>query len=571
MWLLIETSLVVIAVTIAFRFPALGSRWFGRVERACGEFARRRRLAVVIAAVLPVVARLILLPLMPVPTPGGEDEFSYLLAADTFAHGRITNPPHPMWMHLESLHILQQPTYASMYFPAQGLFLAVGQVIFGTPWAGVLISTGVMCGAICWMLQGWLPARWALLGGLIAVMRLGVFSYWANNYSGGAPAAIGGALVLGAFPRIKRRQRVRDALLMAIGLVILANSRPYEGLVFSLPLGAAMLAWLLGKHGPSLKVSVRDVVLPVVLVLTLAAAAMGYYNWRVTGNPFLMPEQLSLDIYHSDRAFLWQSPGPQLDYHHKELRDFDVYWLQKFRQARSIGGAVFSLWAKMVWIWFFFLGPALTFPILACVAIVPYGFPWSRVSPRIRLWLRICGVLMIGLLLEFYFEPHYVSFIAGLVLVLVLTTMRYLRHWEWRGRPTGVFMVRAVPMICLVMALLRVGAMPLHILNAAPQPQTWCYTLRGNTERARILGELMRSPGRHLVIVRYGPTYDINTKWEWVYNEADIDNTKVVWAREMGEHRDRELISYFKDRHVWLVEPDKAPPRLSAYAFPAGR
>src|SRR2546427_9276571 len=113
-----------------------------------------------------------------------------------------------------------------MFHPAQCLFIAAGQLIFGLPFWGVWLSAGLMCAAICWMLQAWLPPSWALLGGLLAVVRLGSFSYWANSYWGGAVPAIGGALVLGALPRIKRHQRVRDSLLMGFGLAILANSRP---------------------------------------------------------------------------------------------------------------------------------------------------------------------------------------------------------------------------------------------------------------------------------------------------------------------------------------------------------
>src|SRR5689334_8330573 len=108
-----------------------------------------------------------LLPWMPPPKPGIQDEFSNLLAGQTFSLGRLTNPPHPMWVHFETIHVLSQPTYASKYPPAMGLLFAFGQTVFGDPWIGVLLSSAVLCSSVCWALQGWIAPAWALVGTLL--------------------------------------------------------------------------------------------------------------------------------------------------------------------------------------------------------------------------------------------------------------------------------------------------------------------------------------------------------------------------------------------------------------------
>src|SRR5947209_16631586 len=216
----IEICLSVMVILWAFAFPHFGSRWFGCIESRFSLFAQRRALSVMAVGTLAVVARLAVLPVLPIPSPAIHDEFCYLLMADTFAHERLANPTHPMWAHFETFHVNQVPTYVSKYFPAQGIFLAIGQIVFGHPFWGVLLSSALMCAAICWMLQAWMPPSWALLGGILAVVRLGTFIYWAKSHSGGAFAALGGALVLGALPRIKEKQRARDAAWMGIGLAL---------------------------------------------------------------------------------------------------------------------------------------------------------------------------------------------------------------------------------------------------------------------------------------------------------------------------------------------------------------
>jgi len=153
-----------------------------RLERRLGAVARRKWLAIVAVGLAPLLLRALLLPWLPPPNPRVQDEFSHLLVADTFAHGRLVNPVHPMWVHFESMHILVKPVYASVFPVAQGLVMAVGQVLTRQPWTGVWLSVGFMCAALCWMLQGWVSPGWALLGGALAVARFGVFSYWMNSY-----------------------------------------------------------------------------------------------------------------------------------------------------------------------------------------------------------------------------------------------------------------------------------------------------------------------------------------------------------------------------------------------------
>ena len=559
----IEICLAAIAVALAYIAPNLGARWFERVQYLSLQLAGHRNLAVVTVGLAALAARLAVLPILPIPQPAAHDEFSHLLIADTFAHGRLTNPTHPMWVHFETFHVNQQPTYASMYFPAQGAFLAIGQVVFGHPFWGVWLSVGLMCAAICWMLQGWMPAGWALLGGFLAVARLATFSYWTNTYYGGAVAVLGGALVLGALPRIKRQQRVRDALLMGLGLALLANTRPYESLFFCLPIAAVLLIWMFGRSAPPLLLSLRRVLLPLSLVLAIAVGAMGYYFWRVTGSPIRIPYQVNISAYHLV-YFPWQKLQPAALYRHAVMKQFyqGPPVLDSYGQVHR--HPLLWILLKPLPLVIFFLGPVLLLPVLAWIAIRPRRSLMKTTSRNTRFLLLVCGCTMIGLTLPIYLPmAHYAAPMTAAVYALVLQSMRYVRLWKWDGKPSGLFLVRAVPVICLGLLPVRAAASALHIPVPVTIIHTWYSEDPHNIQRARVINRLEREPGQHLVFVRYEPEHEIFL--DWVYNSADIDSAKVVWARDMGAGGNRELIEYFKARRVWLVEPDETPLRLAPY------
>jgi hypothetical protein len=209
--------------------------------------------------------------------------------------------------------------------------LAVGQLL-GHPWIGVLLSNAAMCALIVWMLQAWIPPRWAFLGGVIACLQLSIASYWMNSYWGGAPAAAGGALLFGSLGRIRRSGRLRDALLMGLGIAILANSRPMEGFVACIPSAVYLLWWLAGriKTRVEVRARVRNVFLPLMALLLLLGSFMAYYNWRLTGNPLLLPHVLNTNTYVTAPIFLWQHPKPPLHYRNAQFESFYGVWERNY-------------------------------------------------------------------------------------------------------------------------------------------------------------------------------------------------------------------------------------------------
>lgn len=547
-----EWLLCVLGVLLMILAPLRPWAWSASLADRFVRLAARKRTAVAICGVLPVIVRLAMLGMYPVPIPSIHDEFSHLLLGDTLAHGRMSNPPHPMWQHFESIHLIQQPTYSSMYPPAQGMFLAAGEVVFHEPWVGVLLSVGLMFAAICWMMQQWMPPAWALYGTLIAIARIGLFGPWIDSYLGGAVPAIGGALVFGSIPRLREPgSRTIHSFLFGLGVVILMNSRPFEGAVLSLGAFLYVLPSLMRRIRSGGLIASRAVWAPALILVACGFLFTGYYSWRVTGSPLKMPYAVNRDTYGwpENLAFL---PVHTVTSRHKVLKDMYTMEVQRRATLKKWDAFVADKAVRLFENWAFFIGPLLTIPLLAAIGHFR--------DPRIRPLLLFIGVIAFLNLFQLVLYPYHLGPVVAIMFALVAQGLRWIYKTLSNVRPAaGYMMALTLPVFLLLAGVMKREAdyigLPLTYWERATEPH--------GTVRSHLQEWLSSRSRKQLVLVRYKRNHSPNQ--EWVYNLADIDASKVVWAREMDEKSDAELVKYYKDREVWLLQADNWPQHLVHY------
>jgi hypothetical protein len=532
------------------------------IERRLRRLASRRGLSIVLVSLVAFFGSAIpylfhsrsLRPFSSWSFFSAYDEYSYLLAADTYARGRLTNPTHEMWRHFEARAVNHRPTYQSMYPPGQGMFLALGQWLTGHPIVGVWISMALACGATGYLLQAWFPPRWALLGALLPALHGRMLLEWGGTYWGGAVAMLGGALVFGALRRIWNRPRARDSFLLALGLALLSNSRPFEGLVASLPALVVLAAWLFREKRFPPGVRLTRVVVPILAALAVTFAGIGHYNERVTGSPWTMPYQTYLAAYPDNKTFVWEldrsepEPEPSRPEENPVPSEsgppYREWWIAAYNRLVWNSKWVVATTFKLAIQWAFYLGPVLTVPLLA----LPFGIGnrWT--------WLALgtIGLTLLAVLTTSAGLPHYLAPVASLLFAVVVQGSRSLASWRRSGRRVGRYWVPTLALLWPIQLILLSIVHPL-----------WLKPLRWGEPRARLRAELEAMEGNHLVMVRYRKGHVFYQ--EWVYNQADIDGARVVWAHELSPESNQRLLAYFVNRRVWLVEPDLDPPTLVPY------
>jgi hypothetical protein len=509
----------------------------GALEPVARRFADRTAWCMLLLFALPIVLRLALLPHFPIPTPGGADDYSYILLADTLRHFRLANPTHPMHNFFETVFVLQQPTYSSIYSPGPGLALALGWDLLGHPWAGVALGVGAFCALSYWMLRGWTTPGWALAGGLLTVAEFGPLNEWMNIYWGGAVSAAAGCLAFGALPRLRNQPTRRDAILLGAGLGIHMLTRPFESIFLWIAAAAFLLPdWRkLAKFAPDAALSV----LPAV-ALTL------FHAHAVTGSWTTIPYAESRYQYGVPTTFTFQ-PAPVA---HNDLTAQQRLTYEGQTEVHDSAGPFFDRWAVRLRFYRFFL-------LAPLYLALPFFLTHLR-EPRF-IWLAATVLLFtLGTTFYPYFFPQYVAATACLLLLAAILGIERLSRISPEGARLLLYLAGAH--FLFFYGLHALGNDRIYI--AMRHFESWDYVNSGDPEgRLAIDRQLAAIPGKKLVFVRYSPQHQFH---EWIHNAADIDRAPVVMALDRISDN-ATLRKYYPDRSVWLLEPDAKPVRLAPY------
>ncbi len=548
------SDFIELIVTLLLVVCALVWNPFTRLRVAA--LAHKTAYCMLLLAALPIALRLLLLPNHPVPVPEIYDEFSHLLAADTLLHFRLANPPHAFPQFFETFFVLQQPTYSSIYPLGQGLLLALGRVISGCAWTGVLLAEGALCAFCYWMLRAWATPCWALLGGLLAVIEFGPLNTWMNSYWGGALAAAAGCLVFGALPRLMVSARTRDAALLGIGFGIHLLTRQFETTLLFL---SVLLFLVMVPQNRRRLLQLRRPAAVAMLCVAPAIALTLLQNKAVTHSWLTLPEQLSQYQYGVPTTLTIQAlpiphhpltPEQQLDYKAQSLThgpDTDTlarYWSRLAYRVRYYR--------------FFFL-PELYLPAIAFL---------FALRERRFLWVACTlAIFALGTNLFPYLLVHYLAAVTCLFVLVSVTGLHRLSQLTFRRVPIGRQPARLIAFLCIAHFVFWYGFHLFENPQSAPgvlQYETWdAINHRTVDSRTEVDKQLAVVPGKQLVFVRYWPQHIF--QHEWVWNRADIDGSRIVFARDRGPDEDKQLQHYYPDRKVWLLEPDFRPPRLTPY------
>jgi hypothetical protein len=288
------------------------------------------------------------------------------------------------------------------------------------------------------------------------------------------------------------------------------------------------------------------------LVVLPAAGLLLAQNRQSTGNWMTMPYMLSRYEYGVPVTFTFQDPpAPHRDLNREQALNYRMQL--SFRSAHeTVVTYLERLEYRVRFLRFFLLAPLYLALLAFLWAMRDYRFLWVGMT-----------VALFTLGSNFYpnFEPHYIAAVTGLLVLAAIVGLQQIS----RITPDGA---RLIAFLCVAQFVFWYGVHLFdssNVSTALRQYESWDAINHGNpAARIAVNQQLATVPGKLLLFVRYYPQHLFQQ--EWVYNRADIDGARVVWARDLGPEENAKLLTYYNDRAALLLEPDFRPPRLRPYA-----
>jgi len=440
----------------------------------------------------------------------------------------------------------------SKYPPGQAAVLALGMLL-GHPHNGVILSFGLFVLTTVWVLRSLVPLKWALFGGCWTLLVFNVRLYWLESYWGGFVAAIGGNLVLASLLYWFRHNRERACWWFVPGALVLALTRPFEGMAFVLSVAVSFFVWQSVADRRQFFNSVRAWTLPVLAAAVLVASVVGTYHWRTMGSPFRFP-YLEYERQYGMVPIFWPQSLRDVHFDDPRLERLYTEWsADEYRYTRDRPAATIIPY-QLVRIGFV---AVVTIFGLSAIAILIAFFYWRNVTIRILGCALILTSLFLSL--EVWIFPHYLAPAMGLLIGLAVCGLVEAQNAiTQRGRKP--WLVRCILVLAIVDPLVQTvravqSARKEGLIHGVlPIPIRYKDNHREVIERT-----LEQMGGNHVVFIRYSPTHDVHQ--EWIYNSPDIDAQRVVWARDRGEENVK-LEAYYPGRKFWILEPDQPSAEL---------
>lgn len=280
---------------------------------------------------------------------------------------------------------------------------------------------------------------------------------------------------------------------------------------------------------------------------------LAYYNAQVTGSPFRFPYLCYEEQYSFTPLFLFQ-PLRNVQVHNNEvMRSFQDWEVDIFRSQQDCNSFLSMKRGKLIMLWEFFLGRGLTIPALIGLSVSAVCLFRDRGSARAIMGSVGCSAAGLVLLVHsqtVWMNPHYLAPLVPILWCWIALGLRTIATCKLAGIEVGLFF-----------AIASVGFASIERYGEFENGYSWIANSdQWHYRRRQIEKQLKSLDGKHLVLVEYHPSH--SPLEEWCYNSADIDRSRIVWARDLGRSKNEALLQCFSDRKQHRLAVGFGPEKL---------